>query len=111
MSFTTDSDITPSDDPAPMPFSQALQPHGHMNACAISPESVSGKPAGKPSDMYQFGLLLYYMYTGNWPLAGLRQSMARNKVMTGQLPGLSSSTPAAFSSLFSACTSLNPSSR
>lgn len=80
MSFTTDSDITPSDDPAPMPFSQALQPHGHMNACAISPESVSGKPAGKPSDMYQFGLLLYYMYTGNWPLAGLRQSMARNKV-------------------------------
>lgn len=61
-------------------FSLQVQPQGHNNACAISPESVSGKPAGKPSDMYQFGLLLYFMYAGKWPFAGLRSSMAKNKV-------------------------------
>lgn len=63
-----------------------VQPQGHQNACAISPESVSGKPAGKPSDMYQFGLLLYFMYAGVWPFAGLRSSMAKNKVRTQEDP-------------------------
>ncbi|KAK9918541.1 hypothetical protein WJX75_004858 [Coccomyxa subellipsoidea] len=72
----------------------------------VAPEVVDGQPCSKASDVYAFGALLYEMYCGQHPWAGLQPAqVVYALVIEKQSLQVPEDAPAAYRELASSCMS------
>jgi len=80
----------------------------------MSPEQLSGKTIGPPSDLFSFGVMLYEMATGRRPFQGSSGPTLISSILTESPPPvveLSPSIPRSLGDLIERCLSKNPADR
>ncbi len=80
----------------------------------MSPEQLSGKPVGPPSDIFSFGVMLYEMATGTRPFQGSTGPTLISSILTDSPPpvaDLRPGLPSGLGELIERCLSKDPAAR
>eukprot|EP01127_Copromyxa_protea_P000452 TRINITY_DN1036_c0_g1_i1.p1 TRINITY_DN1036_c0_g1~~TRINITY_DN1036_c0_g1_i1.p1 ORF type:complete len:1863 (-),score=380.38 TRINITY_DN1036_c0_g1_i1:23-5611(-) len=82
------------------------------NPTWLSPEILSGKPYGLPSDVYAYGIILWEVYTHKLPFSEISMTFDKeNAILAGDRPEIPADCPAEYSSLIKKCWAADPKTR
>ena len=78
----------------------------------MAPEKLQGQAGGgRKADVYAYGMVVYELWTGEVPFAGLDQFQLQKRVLAQQLPTMGESVPAHAAMLVRACWRRDPDQR
>lgn len=77
----------------------------------MPPELLCEGKMSKAVDVWSFGVVLWEMFVGRPPYAGLSHSQVLHTIGTGKSLSMPINAPAGFSELLAACLAKNPSDR